>query len=91
MKELLPIGSIVKINAVEKRFMIIGRIQKLNDKPDTVYDYAAVIYPEGYINAEAVYLFNHESIQNLYYIGMQDLEEFEYRHVLQEEIRKLSR
>lgn len=84
MKEYLPLGTIVALKNTKKRIMIVGRLQT-RETDDKVYDYAAVLYPEGLIDSEHFYLFNQGDIQTLYYIGMQDEEEFNFRYRLQEQ------
>lgn len=87
MKELLPLGSVVTLNEGTKRLMIIGRLQRACGTED-IYDYSACIWPEGYLDSKHVYLFNQEDIRCLYYVGLQDVEEFQFRYVLEEEMNK---
>lgn len=87
MKELLPLGTVVTLKQGKKRLMIIGRLQNKVGS-DIVYDYAAVLWPEGLIDSSHFYLFNESDIQILYYIGLQDTEEFNYRYVLEQHIKK---
>lgn len=76
---LLPIGSIVKLKGGEdKRLMIMGRIQ-LKEGDSKIYDYSACYYPEGLIDPENIFFFDHDSIEAAYYIGFQDTEEFAFR------------
>jgi hypothetical protein len=73
----LPIGSVVLLNGGSKRIMIYGRQQKeLNS--DKVWDYIACLYPEGNLNEEYMYLFNHDQIEKVFFIGFQDEEEIEF-------------
>ncbi len=88
MKNYLPLGSVVMLKGGTKRVMICGRLQSKVDD-DTVYDYTACLYPEGYIDAQNLYLFNNEDIDTVYYIGMQDVEEFQYRSFLDSELERL--
>ena len=81
MKELLPLGSVVTLQEGTKKLMIVGRIQQ-NIKSGSIYDYVGCLWPEGYIDKEHCYLFNHEDIDCLYYIGLQDVEEFNFRFEL---------
>ena len=74
MKDLLPIGSVVTLKEGKKKLMIIGRIQE-NEKTKKLYDYAGCNWPEGYMDKDHCYVFNHEDIDCLYYIGLQDIEE----------------
>ena len=88
MKELLPIGSVLTLKGGTKKCMIVGRLQNQTGK-NIVYDYAAVLYPEGIIDSDHFYLFNQEDIDILYYVGMQDVEEFNYRFELEDQMKKL--
>lgn len=83
MKEYLPIGSVVLLKNGSKKVMICGRVQRQVDN-DVIWDYSACLYPEGMIDANQLYLFNNEDIDRLYFIGMQDAEELEYRRYLSE-------
>ena len=47
-----------------------------------MYDYLAVFYPEGYINQEYTYVFNHTDIIDILYRGYEDEEEEEFQKVL---------
>ena len=86
MKDLLPIGSVVTLKEGTKRLMIIGRLQQ-NVRTKKVYDYAGCLWPEGYMDKDSCYVFDHEDIDCLYYIGLQDIEEFNFRFEL-DEMRK---
>ena len=87
MKELLPLGSVITLKEGSKRLMITGRVQNQIGSKD-VYDYAAVLWPEGVIDSKHFYLFNQEDIDQLFYIGLQDVEEFRYRYVLEEKLKE---
>ncbi|MEH7013499.1 DUF4176 domain-containing protein [Neobacillus niacini] len=78
MEKYLPIGSVVQLQGGTKRVMIYGRNQQQIDT-DQVWDYIACLYPEGNISEEYMYLFNHEQIDKVYFVGFQDEEEFEFR------------
>lgn len=89
MKNYLPIGSVVMLKGGNKRVMICGRVQtRVED--NTIFDYTACLYPEGYIDAQSMYLFNNEDIDMVYYIGMQDVEEFRFRDLMEQELAKLN-
>lgn len=77
-KNLLPIGSVVLLKGGEKRIMICGRIQ-VKEGSEEIYDYSACYYPEGIINSESMFFFNHEAIEMVYFIGFQDTEELSFR------------
>ena len=86
-KEFLPIGTVVTLKEGTKKVMIAGRLQK-ESSTGQIFDYCAVLWPEGMMNSDRMYLFNHEDIGLLYHIGLQDPEEFSFRHVLEEQRRK---
>lgn len=82
MKDLYPIGTVVVLKNGEKRLMITGYLQKT--KEEKIYDYAACLWPEGYMDREHNYVFNHEDIDRLYFIGLQDIEQFKFKSKLDE-------
>lgn len=88
MKELLPLGSVVLLKGGKKRVMICGRIQKRADD-DKLYDYSACYYPEGIIDPKELFLFNNGDIEQVYYLGMQDVEEFKFRTFIDEKLKEM--
>ena len=80
---LLPIGSVVLLKGGEKRVMICGRIQTKSGD-DSVYDYSACYFPEGIVDPKQMFFFNRDSIDRVYFIGMQDSEELNYANKLNE-------
>lgn len=87
MKKYLPIGSVVLLNGAEKRLMICGRLQT-DVSTDKQYDYSACLYPEGLIDSKELYMFNNEDINNVYFIGFQDEEEFRFRKFIEETLNR---
>lgn len=75
---LLPIGTVVLLKESTKRVMIIGLIQKQIGS-GKVWDYAGVLYPEGYMGSEKTFLFNGDMIDKVFAIGYQDDEQFEFK------------
>ncbi len=74
MKNYLPIGSVVLLKEGKKKIMIYGRRQRrVTDQEE--YDYIACLYPEGNINEDYMYLFNHEDIETVVFRGFSDAEE----------------
>ena len=76
-KKYLPIGSVVLLKNANKRLMIYGRLQKAEDS-DSVRDYIGCLYPEGNISTKQTYMFDHDQIERVYFVGFQDPEEFEF-------------
>lgn len=74
MKDLLPIGTVVTLKDGVKSLMIIGIMQ--SDENEKLYDYIAVLYPEGFLNAETFFLFNNEDIVDVKFKGYMN-EEYE--------------
>ena len=50
--KLLPLGSIVKLNGVNDKIMIIGVNQI--DKDKEKYDYCACVHPYGFVNSNKI-------------------------------------
>ncbi len=75
MKTYLPIGTVVLLKNGEKKVMIYGRRQHRVTELDNEYDYIACLYPEGNIDENYMYLFNHEDIEQVVYRGYSDAEE----------------
>jgi len=68
MKEYLPIGSVVILKDGEKSIMIYGRKQ-IHSESGNEYDYVACLYPEGNLNDDFTYLFNHDQIRETLFTG----------------------
>lgn len=70
MKDILPIGSIIEINTIDKKdnnkYFIVGRNIKHNDK---LYDYVCLKYPFGYVqNMDFTYI-NDQEVKYLHHLG----------------------
>ena len=85
MKKLLPIGSVVLLEGANKRLMISGRMQ-IDVATGISYDYSGCFFPEGMINSKEMYMFNNENIKKIFFVGLQDEEEFMFRKFLEEQI-----
>jgi len=77
-KDLLPIGSVVLLKGGNKRVMICGRIQARAGE-NTIYDYTGCFFPEGIIDLKNMFFFNRDAIDMIFFIGLQDREELEFR------------
>lgn len=80
--ELLPIGSIVTVKDGTRKLMITGRMQ-YDQENNTLNDYLACLYPEGIIGDEYHFLFNHDEIQEVVYIGYESEEDREHLETLE--------
>ena len=74
MKELYPIGTVALLSGGSKRVMITGYMITEADKPERIYDYCGVIYPEGSLSSDQVLLFDHSQIARVYGEGYRDNE-----------------
>lgn len=77
-KDLMPIGSIVRLHGGDRRIMICGRVVCRNGE-DTIYDYVACLYPQGITSSDDMYFFNRDAIEDVFFIGFQDQEEIQFR------------
>ena len=79
MKNYLPVGTVVLLHNGKKPVVIIGykvasvdqKIIKNNkeEKSNQVFDYCAVLYPEGIISSNLMIMFNHEDIEKILFTG----------------------
>lgn len=60
----LSIGTIVKVNSINKMVMIFGK-NIVHLEQNKQYDYLGCIYPEGYIGDHANIFFNENSIEKI--------------------------
>ena len=70
--ELLPIGSVVLLKNGVKRLMIYG-VKQMNEEGQE-FDYIGVLYPEGNMGGDTAFIFNHENIEKVCFLGMNDVE-----------------
>jgi len=70
---VLPIGSVVLLKGANSRLMIIGYQRKAAEgDPSIIYDYCGCPFPEGYISPEKTAIFNHDVIDRVISIGLQN-------------------
>ena len=85
---LLPIGSVVKIGSSKKKVMIAGVCQKGGQK-GKLWDYTGVVYPEGFLDAQKMILFNNDQISQIFALGYQDAEQIAFKEKADAAIAKL--
>ena len=85
---VLPIGSVVLLKEATKRIMITGYASVSPDTGDKVYDYSGCVYPEGFVDYDEVFVFDHSQIQEVYFLGYRDQEQIEFMSKLEEELKK---
>ncbi|MBE6001691.1 MAG: DUF4176 domain-containing protein [Eubacteriales bacterium] len=78
MREVYPLGTIVKLKKGQRKLMIIGRVPLMNNNGLIGYfDYAGCLIPEG-LNGQQSFFFNHEDVDQVYQRGYEGPEEDEY-------------
>ena len=90
MEQLLPLGTIVKVNLGEKNaasLMIAGYYPQ-SEKTGEVYDYLTVVYPFGMCYKKAVQLTNKASIIKVEAMGYMDEEAEQFTKGLPELLEK---
>lgn len=86
---LLPIGSVVLIGNSEKKVMIIGVCQRSAKERERIWDYSGVIYPEGFLDPQKMFLFDNEQITQIFALGYQDAEQLAFKQKADLAISKL--
>ena len=87
MTEYLPLGSVITLKNGNKKLMIVGRAQ-VHVSSGKKFDYSSCLWPEGMIDSKSFYLFNQEDIDKIFYIGMQNEEEFQFRWVIEKKVQE---
>ena len=88
VNEYLPIGSVVLLKGAIRKAMIIGIIQSTKGKDGVIKenDYIAVMFPEGFLNAETMFMFNHDQINDVVYRGYENPERAEFLKKLEKNV-----
>ena len=88
VNEYLPIGSVVLLKGAIRKAMIIGIIQstKAEDGVIKEHDYIAVMFPEGFLNTETMFMFNHDQITDVVYRGYENPERAEFLQKLEKNV-----
>ena len=63
--------------------MIIGYLPVKED--GIIYDYSACTFPEGILDTNRMLMFNHDKIEKINYIGLEDDEYNDYNNMIKEE------
>jgi len=87
-EKLLPIGSVVTLKGGLKKLMIVGLKVAVEEAPDTFYDYIGVLYPEGFMGAQSHFLFNHDDINDVIFMGYSNPERESFIKYMDEEYKK---
>ena len=83
-EKYLPVGTVVLLKNGTKRVMINGFCTMDASKPEKVYDYSGVLFPEGSLSSDQTLLFDHEQIVRVDHLGLDDDEEKAFKVKLKE-------
>lgn len=86
-ERVLPIGTVVLLKEANKRLMIIG-YQRMKEAGGKIYDYCGCVYPEGFTRPEAAVIFDHEQIDRIIAMGLQNPAQIEFSQRLKEVLAK---
>lgn len=86
---LLPIGTVVLLNESKKKVMIVGVCQRSANDPSKIWDYTGVVFPEGFLAPDKMFMFNNEQIEQIFAIGYQDAEQLAFKAKADEAIQKI--
>ncbi|MBR4261452.1 MAG: DUF4176 domain-containing protein [Bacilli bacterium] len=97
-EKYLPVGTVVLLKGGNKRVMITSYLifSAGEEKDKKMYDYGGCRYPEGLIDSSTGIGFNHEDIEKIIHLGLEDDEEYktlndslkQYGETLKEEFLK---
>ena len=74
--EYLPIGTVVTLKGGDKKLMIFGIVQTVENPGEAPqeFDYIGVPYPEGNLGTEYQYMFQHADIDQIFFQGFNNAE-----------------
>lgn len=78
-EKFLPIGTVVLLKGGTKKAMITGFCSIAEEDKTKVYDYSGCVYPEGYLSSNQICLFDHDQIDQVFYMGYVSDEEKEFK------------
>ena len=71
MKNILPIGSVVKLKQESEVMIMISGYYPITEGGE-LYDYFGVIYPCGILSEQSIFMLREEDIENVLFQGFQD-------------------
>lgn len=91
LEKFLPIGTVVLLKGGKDKLMITGFLAVNlddNDSSENAYDYSGCPYPEGMLSVDETFLFNHEDIEEIFYVGFINEEEVDFKARLAEALKE---
>ena len=68
IKDLLPVGSVIRLKKGKKCLVVIG-IKQTDISTGETHDYLTLPYPEGYISKDAMFYVEHDKIDEVIFKG----------------------
>ena len=65
-----------------KRVMITGFCAIAENDKNKMWDYSGCMFPEGFLTSKQTCLFDHEQIEHIYHLGLDDEEEKKFKETL---------
>ena len=78
-EKYLLVGTVVLLANGSKIVMINGFCTMDANKPDKIYDYSGVLFPEGSLSSDQTLLFDHSQIVRVDHYGLEDQEEKDFK------------
>ncbi len=88
-EKYLPIGTVVLLKNANKRVMITGFASMSPETGNKIFDYSGCAYPEGFLNYNEVCVFDHEQIDKVFFKGLSDDEEQDFKKDLVEHLNQI--
>lgn len=88
-EKFLPIGTVVLLKDATKRVMITGFASVSPDTGDRIFDYSGCVFPEGFMSYNQVCVFDHDQIDKVFYKGLEDEEEKNFKVQLIQKVEEL--
>lgn len=86
--KFLPLGTVCLLKNAQKKIMIIGYCATATETGDKYYDYVGCLYPEGVISANENLLFNHNQIDQIFFMGYSSHEQETFQQKLKDVMKK---
>lgn len=71
-EKYLPVGTVVLLKGAKEYLVIAGFAASDTKNPGTTYDYIGIAYPEGILDFKAFPMFNHDQIEKVIHLGLED-------------------
>ena len=91
VKDLLPIGSVVLLQDVPRKVIIIGILQSRIEngkEEENFHDYLGVFFPEGYMGEGSAFVFDRDVIADVIFRGYENPERSSMMNMLEEVYRQ---